>query len=392
MKKTVLNSMLVCFTFVLCFIGTNMKAQDLASQSNAERAPLSNEMNTPNTAARTMALWDVLYNYDLSNAGVGGYAGVCFVGNEFWVSKWASDTISIFNAAGTFLRKVRITGVTGIRSMTYDGSFIYAGVNTSSVKKINPNSVAPTLAGTIAMPALTGSLQALTAVRFITFDATANSGAGGFWIGNFDTDLMQVSRTGAVLNTITASSHGLGAMYGAAVDNYSAGGPYIWICDQGALGVADMVQINVGTGLQTGVVHDVLSDVGLLSTGGLGGGIYLHAPQPGLLTLVGCLQGTPNLLYGYDMNTFVGVNEPSEAGKFLSVFPSVTNSNINIKLDKQNNNEASIQIIDAQGRIVFDKKSRGINNYINVADYRNGVYFVKVNYENGAYNTKFLKD
>lgn len=393
MKKSVLTFSVTCFSLIVFLVGS-LPAQELALSSTAERAPLNVAPSVPASSQRSQALWDILFNYDVSTpTGAAGYAGVCFVNNEYWVSKWASDTIAIFSSSGSFVRKVRVTGVTGIRSMTYDGSFIYAGTNTNVVRKITPNSVTPTLAASITFPAMTGSLTALTTTRYVTYDPTANAGAGGFWAGNFDTDIKQVSMTGTSLNSITATSHGLGSIYGIAYDSYTAGGPYLWAADQnGTAAVADLYQISIATGLQTGVVHNILSDVGLASTGGLAGGLYLYVPQPGVLTLVGCLQGSPNLVFGYDMNVFVGLNDPVADGKFLSVTPTAADSWINVKLDKQNNNEATIQIMDMTGKVVFDKNSRGINNYINVSNFSSGLYFVKVSYGSQSYSTRFVKN
>ena len=396
MKKVVLKS-IICLSFVA--FGFSAGAQDLAMQTGAEQAPAGRTtLASPNpmAMARIAAMWDVLFNHTLvSGTGVSvGYAGMCFVGNEFWAAKWASDTVAIFDANGVFVRQLRIAGVTGIRSMTYDGSFIYAGTNTNTVRKINPISTGPTLAGSITMPALTGSISvpANTTTRWISYDPNANGGAGGFWIGNYDTDILQVSMTGTNLNnTILATTHGVGAMYGATFDNFTAGGPYLWVMDQFGLGGGDIIQINLSTGLQTGVVHDVGSDVGLSSTAPLGGGLFMHVPQPGTLTLMGCLQGDPNLLYGYDMNVFVGLNEVEKEG-FLSVTPSLASTFIDVKLDKQNNNTASMRIFDSQGRLVFDKNTKGINNYIDVSSFSNGLYIVKVIYDNTSYTTKFVKN
>jgi len=401
MKKTLLNPMFVCLVFVLCLFGTSF-AQDQALPTEAECSPFKAEAVTPNTALRTQAMWDVLFNYNMTlNASGGGYAAVCFVNNEYWVSKWNFDSVAILDASGMLIRTVSIPGTFGgstttggtggIRSFTYDGSYIYAGLNTTSIKKINPNSLAPTVAASITAP---------SAVRSLTYDATANAGAGGFWISNYNTAITQISMTGTVLNSITASSHGLVGMYGSAVDNYSVGGPYLWVFDQAAAGSVGIskckiYQINIGTGLQTGVLHDPMTDVALGFTidQTLAGGLYVNAPTPGVLTVMGLLQGVPtNQLFGYDLNVFVGLNDPAGTDKFLSVYPSVTDSYINIKLDKQNNNEAHIRILDATGRVVFDTPSRGINNYLNVSSYNNGVYFVQVEFENGSYSTRFVKN
>ncbi len=49
--------------------------------------------------------------------------------------------------------------------------------------------------------------------------------ADGFWYNNFATDLHFVDRSGTLLNTIVAPP----SMYGCAYDNFSPGGPFLWL-------------------------------------------------------------------------------------------------------------------------------------------------------------------
>jgi hypothetical protein len=396
MKRT-LRTLAVCVSAsVISLVSLDSSGQERALPGDAEGAPFTAPEVTSPVANRINTLWSVLYNYNIQQTTNGaGYAGVMYLNNEFWVSKWAYDTLTILDNSGMLVRKVTIPSifVTGsfIRAMTTDGNNVYASVNSTSIKKLTTNSVSPTLVSSITAP---------IAVRSLTYDATANAGAGGFWISNFNTGIYQISMTGTVLNSITAASHGLTGMYGSAIDNYSPGGPYLWVYDQnvaGATGVSkcSIYQISIATGLQTGVIHDCMTDVaaGFVQDSSLAGGLYLYAPQPGLLTLVGLLQGVPtNQLFGYDMNVFVGLNEPDPSGKFLSVNPSMASDMIDVRLDKQDNKDAYMQIFDANGRLVFERRTRAQNNYINVADYSSGLYFVKVNYGAESYTSRFVKN
>ncbi|MCB0313018.1 MAG: hypothetical protein KDH84_07120, partial [Calditrichaeota bacterium] len=80
-----------------------------------------------------------------------------------------------------------------------------------------------------------------------------------FWVGNWDTDVALVSRSGATLSTISAAAHGLGGMYGSAYDKYSTGGPYLWLFDQGlGAGFPQLLhQIDLSSNTPTGVTYDV---------------------------------------------------------------------------------------------------------------------------------------
>lgn len=266
------------------------------NSSAAEKSPFLS--GKPVVTGMSKALWDIQFNYNTTAASAGdvGMAGAVFYNNEFWVSRWANDTIYRFNTSGAVVSEFTIAGLSGIRSFTTDGTYLYAGNNTTTIYRIDPSTQ------TLAPPHIT----APASVRFCTYDATLNSSAGGFWIGNFTTDILAIDISGATLSTITAATHGLTGMYGAAVDLYTAGGPFLWVFDQGGTSSAQLVQLQLPAGTPTGLLHDVISDVGLaqsLSTGQAGGCFISNQIVPGQVTLGGLIQGTPdNVLFGYELS------------------------------------------------------------------------------------------
>ncbi|MDX2245282.1 MAG: T9SS type A sorting domain-containing protein [Bacteroidia bacterium] len=246
------------------------------------------------------AMWDLQFNYSATDStGTTGLAGAVFLGTEFWVARWSVDTLYRLSATGSVLETFKVTNgagfVSGTRAMTTDGTKIYIGNNTTTVYEVDP--VTKAVTATFTAP-LAGN------IRFITYDATANAGNGGFWVGNFNTDITLISRTGQVLSSIPASVHGLGGMYGAAIDNASLGGPYLWVFHQGgASSAAEIAQLKLPAGTQTGVSFDVDTDLGAL--GGLAGGLFISDQiVPGKKTLGGLLQSAPNpdRLFGYELN------------------------------------------------------------------------------------------
>ncbi|MBZ0099747.1 MAG: hypothetical protein K8F30_11715, partial [Taibaiella sp.] len=244
----------------------------------------------------TDALWDVQANYDaVTVTGLAGNAAALFIPtlNEYWTSRWASGLFHRWTAAGTLIAEFSIAGVTGTRSLTFDGTNVYAGINTTAIQVIDP--VTRTLTGTITAP---------QTVRYLTYDPTAAGGAGGLWLGNFSTNPQLISMTGTVLTTLTYASLGSTSIYGAAFDNYSAGGPFLWFWGQGTgAGLPQViVQVNPVTGLPTGVQHDVLTDIGLGDVTALAGGLFVSTGiVPGFASLGGMLQGTPDRLFAYEL-------------------------------------------------------------------------------------------
>lgn len=245
------------------------------------------------------ALWSVQFNHDVTTGGAGvGHAAVAFIGHEFWASKWQSDTITRFSPTGAYRGSFTISGVSGCRAMTFDGTSIYMSNNTATIYRIDTTS--KSVVGVINAP--------ITQVRMLSYDPTANSNAGGFYIGNFNTDITLINMTGGVLNTIAAGTHGLGGMYGCAWENQTTGGPYLWVFHQGgASSQAEIARLQLPLGTPTLATHDVMSDIGAGLASGLAGGLFISdGLVSGQYTIVGMLQGSPtNQLFGYELNDFV---------------------------------------------------------------------------------------
>jgi hypothetical protein len=343
--------------------------------------PFGNSINHPNPQPQTP--WQILFNYDLlAKTGANGNAAVCRFGTELWVSRWANDSLFRFDLLGNLLQRFTVSGVTGTRSLTTDGTNIYAGTNTSTVYKIDPNT--KTLLSTITAP--------ITNVRSLTYDPTTNSNAGGFWASTWNTDITQFDMSGTAYNLVAAASHGLTAMYGTAWDGTSPGGPYLWVFDQAtSANFSDIVQVNIATGMQTGVIHNVLNDAGtaMNDTSGLAGGLFFNSTPP---TLIGVLQGTPsNLLFAYDVTGASGVQDLDQQD-FIGVYPNPTANNVNVHLNITNNNPINLKIMDVLGSVVFEDNTNGVNNYFDLSSYKAGVYFIKVTYEGKVYTSKLIKE
>lgn len=233
------------------------------------------------------ALWDIQLDVDPTTIGT-ALAGVIWTGTEFWVAQWNSATIYTANASGVSTGNFTIPGVTGTRSMTTDGTDIYIGTAGTSIYRIN-----------IASKTLTQTIgTSVASCRYLTYDPTLNSNAGGFWTGAYGSNITAIDMNGNTLSTISSATHGLGGIYGLAYDGYSSGGPYLWAFDQPGNPGADLVQLNATTGAPTGLVHDVNSDVG--NGSGLGGGVFIcNNFVAGKNSIIGVCQGSS--LFAYEL-------------------------------------------------------------------------------------------
>ena len=248
----------------------------------------------PNHHPRPLAMWDIEFSYNIEQlTSQGSWVGACWVNGEWWSSQWNTDTLARFDANGALIGTFVVPGVSGVRSLTTDGTNVYAGAASTTVYIIDP--VTRTSTGNITTP---------VPARHCSYDPTGNGGAGSLWVGNWDTDIVQVSLAGATISSIAAANHGLTGMYGSAYDGVSAGGPYLWVYDQsGPFSSAEIVQLQLPAGTPTGLTWNTMRDVGATSSDGLSGGLNV-ANVNGKWIMAGVLQGTPdNILFGYELDT-----------------------------------------------------------------------------------------
>jgi hypothetical protein len=312
MKQTLL-SLTALFVFLFMFSGFAQDAMDKNPNPAEDIRPSYTIID---------ALFDVQFNYNAELVtGANGNAAALFIPtlNEFWTSRWASNILHRWTAAGTLIEQFTIANVTGVRSLTFDGVHVYAGLATTTIAKIDP--VTKTRVGTITSP---------QAARYLTYDPTADGGAGGLWLGDFSSALRLISMTGTALTTHPYASLGVTSIYGAAWDGFSAGGPYIWLWGQGSgQGFPQwLVQVNAATGLPTGVQHNVLTDIGVGNANAIAGGLFItDALVPGFATLGGMLQGVPDRLFGYEL---ASLGPPCPIGPATNPTPADNAQNVSI--------------------------------------------------------------
>lgn len=294
------------FIFCFAFIVQQAYAQHVTIPSSIDAAPeLSNE-----PMASSKALWDLQFSFNATDSANGdlGMAGVAYFNNEFWVSRWASDTLYRFTNSGSLISEFVIAGISGTRSITTDGTNLYLGNATNTIYTVDPST--QSLIGTISSTASVTS-------RFLTYDPTLDGGNGGFWTGNFNTDIVAISMSGVVLSTIPAATHGLGGMYGAAYDQFSSGGPYLWIYHQGGANTAELTALQLPSGNVSNLTHDVFLDLNViygLSTGLSGGAFFTNSLIPGQNSIVVLTQGNPHDIVAAFDSEFVPIEDVASSG------------------------------------------------------------------------------
>ena len=353
MKKLLLTfsaiSMTICASFaqsVEAFIPSEINGSDVTNQ---------------NVARESNELFDFLYRINVGSTGAigaDGQAGVVFVNNQYWISTWAANTIHLLDANGVFVETFTIAGVTGVRSMTTDGTNVYMGLASTAIQVVNP--VTRLKTGTINVT----NAEDATA-RMLTYDNTLNGGAGGFWIGSFGSAIASISMTGAKLSIIPAATHGA-AVYGGAVDNVSAGGPFLWLHDQtnDNPGRDVVTQLSIATGAQTGIQYDYSTDPGSTATSFLAGGLFISDQVvPNTTAIIGlCQCGPSNELFAIELTSNLGVKENSLSN--FSLYPNPAKSG-SVSIKNTIPGEKQVSIIDILGKTVRELKV--FNDEINIS-------------------------
>lgn len=177
------------------------------AQQGADVAPGYEAPTQQNTSE---AIGEIQFGYATADAvpfNGSSTTGATWVSADtsYWICYWQTDSVYRVSRGGHFIERFTVP-VAASRSVTFDGTNVWFGNASTTITAVNPTTRA--LVTTVTVP---------EAARYLTYDATANSGAGGFWLGNWSTDVYQVSMTGTTLSTIPTANLPA-SRYGAAYD------------------------------------------------------------------------------------------------------------------------------------------------------------------------------
>ena len=265
------------------YINPTMSLPIIRSQSSGPDKYPDADPYTParNLEGGSRDMWDIQIIFD-AEAGAGSnlLAGAECDGEYFYTTNWSGNQIYKYELDGTFIESFTISGVSALRDLAYDGEYFYGSNAGTSIWEMDFES--QTLVSTISSP---------TAVRAIAYDWDQD----GFWVNNWSTTLTLVSRTGATLNTIANPP----SIYGMAYDNYSDGGPYLWLFSGTTSGGGCQIeQMNIASGTLTGESHSVSGDI----SGAIAGGLWIEPiAEFGTISIGGCAQATPDQVFSYEL-------------------------------------------------------------------------------------------
>lgn len=222
--------------------------------------------------------------------------GIEYDGTDVWVYSKGLNVYVRYSTTGSLLSIKQFIDLSYSGDFTYDGSYFYTiKSTTSTLYKYDLNSAA-------TVPAATMPTNLPTGMNFVAYDSTANSGQGGLWIGGGSNNIYLSTMTGVIVDSILSSVHGLSDLEGAAVDNITPGGPYLWTITGGNSpgSTVTMARINLSSGLPDGVSRNLTGTIA--QPGQLGGGLFIASNLYGnTVTLGGVIQQAT--IFMYDLST-----------------------------------------------------------------------------------------
>ena len=352
--KTFTKINISCLLLFFCILNT----QGLIGQNHPDRAPATENdqvITSPGTPG-VMAMWDLAFDFNVSaGPNLLGLAGAIHIGDQFWVAVWSGDTLARYENDGTYIEKFAIPELFddvsgGIRAMTWDSTNIWAANNTNQIHQID--TATKTVINSVTV---TGTSDP---IRFITYDKTADNGNGGFWVGNFNTPIALIDMNGVFISSIPAATHNLGGMYGAAIDNESPDGPYLWVFHQAGTPTDGLItQLKLSDGMPTGISRDV--NIDLNTPGALAGGLFISNSWDvnGGMILGGIAQTNPDRLFGYELDFVPSAAINASTSDFTSPVTACNLSDAEM-VTFDINNVGEVSLTDIPGRIISEWNNR----------------------------------
>lgn len=195
---------------------------------------------------------DVQFQYPLT--GPNSYAGIECDGEYFYLSNPYSGEISKYTLDGTFVEAFMM--IPGLKDLAFDGTYFYGGNGSNTIFQMDFYS-----------QVVVSTFSVSQNVRAIAYDHDE----GVFYGYNWGGDIFVFDQSGATLGSMPVGSSGAN-FAGFAYDNVSEGGPYLW--GYGLVGTDPnfLVQIQLPSLQETGLIlnlNDLLPEPLTYGAGGL---------------------------------------------------------------------------------------------------------------------------
>ena len=225
------------------------------------------------------APWDLLHSFEGSSAY---QYGVATDGNNIYTSAWSSSAgfqFAKYDMQGNFIETFNVAGCGYLRDMTYDGQYFYGGSASSTLYCID-------LANKVLISSTSTSCSA---IRYCAYDPVRD----GFWVGNWSTNIMCISRTGSTLITGPAGQ----SFGGAAYYEDESGAEHIYFFAQPNSNCI-VYDYDIATNSIQGAIFDFSSNTPGCT--GISGGCFI-GQYDGKVAFFGDAQQNPQLIGIYEL-------------------------------------------------------------------------------------------
>jgi len=219
----------------------------------------------------TDALFDLLFDWPVGVGG--GEAGIECDGNYIYTTKWNGSEFYKYDLTGTYIGPFTCGAAGSIRDLAYNGTYFYGAAAATTVFEMD-----------FTTQTVVSSFTAPIAVRALAY----NEDDDVFYGNNWSDAITMFNSSGTNLGSFPCGPIGTD-YYGFAYDNVTAGAPYLWGYAQTGTTLNELIQIQLPSGVETGVQFDVGS-VAAVGTGIAGGLAITGEVYPGYVILLGTSQ------------------------------------------------------------------------------------------------------
>ena len=126
--KTKIISVFICM--LMCVTVFSVTGTEIVDSNTSNISLISTNENP------TDAPWDLLFEIDVENTG---RAGGEFDGTYFYTCLWSGTEIDKYDINGNFIETFSIPGVSGLRDLAWDGTYMYGGAAGGTIWEMDFN-------------------------------------------------------------------------------------------------------------------------------------------------------------------------------------------------------------------------------------------------------------
>lgn len=305
-------------------------------------------------------------------AFIGEY-GVNTNGTDIYVSQWLGDSLARYDSQGNVIETFTIPGVERVRDMAFDGQYYYGSPNDFFFYVLDLDN-----------KTLVNTVNVSFKIRGLTYDPVENV----LWASEHWTPhVYKMDLQGNILDQWMPTGVTMEAISGLAIDNVTAGGPFLWGFSQEGTG-AMIIRYDIAAQAQSGTIIDVTQLPGVTS---IAGGLFISELLLDSDPLMGGMIQN-EWVFSFDLayaNTLVNI-ENNEMLPEMEVYPNPVQDVLNITISTVDA-EITCTIYNQTGQKVRERVLQQGDDgkvQINTSELSTGMYFFSITSSKGYSLTK----